>query len=721
MTRLFIIFIFLSLSLSAQQSTWQSYIHIYAFNAGADTGETIWLSNYYSVVKYEKGSNKPEILFARELGISNYISDMLGGRDGQVFFLGNQKGKVVEYKDGVLTDWPIDPLFIDNAGVSFLGETNDGALLIMANNGKVIHFDKEDGATFLQNIPTELNGQIRDGAVDTDGNILLWGSRQMILLSPQGELVQSLAVGNEYIYDVQMDDDGHIWMTTSVNVRYWSSLTEEWATLSNEDLEGFYPSRFYMLSGDRVLMLSNVNYVLEITHNGTSFEWEATTDESLFNNDFPTYDAFLDNDDKLWYMNARTNQLMYWEEGESPVAITEQPWLSTSGINAITQDRQGKIWIGGYDNISYLQGGDWHTQTIANPLATFITNGVNDIEFTEDNRPIIAAGSIGFFGALPSFVFEWNGQTWDTLHQAIIGQSLFPVTDLELDNKGNLWVLRDIDNFLSVRTYGEWVRFKPSDMPMPSNVFTFIKEGPEGKMWIGTDKGIATYDGYRFSGIDSTTLSLGTARPEDVLFDDKGQVWVTTSHDGIRKWNGTEWEILRPSLDLSLNFSMKEIIQGVGDDIWVTLEGNGVLYFDGQEWSHLTYENSGLLDSYVMSIMKDERDRIWFGCSAGLSVLHPNENIIIPFELSPDDELVVYPNPGCCLYRAEWLLDQAANTDMQLVNTAGQVLRKWHFEAQVAGTHQLDIQQDDLLPGIYFIQLLIDQKNVKTTPFIVVD
>lgn len=718
MTRLLVFLLILSVNLSAQLPNWQTYSYISGFNQGVDFGETIWLSSYYSIVKYDQSQDELEIFSIADFGIDLYLRDMVKGKNGQLYFLSGQQGQIVEWNNGETIKWTIPSLLIQNPSYNIIGEIEDGVLLLVTSNGRIIRVDKEEGATFM-NLPNGLSGSVTDAVLLDDGNLIAWGYQHVVSWDKEGEIqmILNLEEEIEYVYKAGINEDGSVWVLTGIDVKYWSPISNVWLSINTTDLTHPYPNKINVLSDGKLLVSYN-NWLMDILSiEDQSIQVEHVSIEGV-DLGFSPYSAFLDDEDRFWYLNYKNHLLTSWDMKSAPVPIEKRPWMPVSNVHAINQDAQGKIWVGGNLNIAYLLGGDWHSIPVFDPFSSF-TSGINEIEFTSDNRPIIGAGMEGFFGASPSFVFEWNGQVWDTLHDATLGFSAFPITDLEIDKDQNLWVLRDFDNIFSVRSKGQWLRFKTSDMPINANIFTFLEEGPDDKMWIGTDKGIVIYDGYTYSSIDTSTLSLQEGFLNDICFDDKGQIWVTTSNSGIRKWTGAEWEVLDP--DLMFSNSMNEIIQGVGDEMWVVLNWDGVAHFDGEEWEQLTPANSGLVESQVLSVFKDTKDRIWFGSPSSISILHPGEKTIVPFHLANDQKMSVYPNPGCCLYGVHWEVEQETDAALKLINTSGQLVREWQFENLSPGEHQFEIKQDNLPPATYYIQLWVGKELSQTIPLIVVE
>jgi len=98
--------------------------------------------------------------------------------------------------------------------------------------------------------------------------------------------------------------------------------------------------------------------------------------------------------------------------------------------------------------------------------------------------------------------------------------------DIAFDSKGNLWIggLGGITVYKGPRRAKS---FTPKQ-GLPSVSVRCIARGPDGLMWIGTELGIARYNGKDFS-IRHSKRWLVNDDVRDIAFDSKGTAWIATA------------------------------------------------------------------------------------------------------------------------------------------------------------------------------------------------
>lgn len=208
-----------------------------------------------------------------------------------------------------------------------------------------------------------------------------------------------------------------------------------------------------------------------------------------------------------------------------------------------------------------------------------------------------------------------------------------------------------------------------------------VAVGPDGKIWVATASGIASFDGSTFNsysvGSHPTFLSDDTYAIE-VL--DNGEVWVGTDF-GLSVLQGSTFTNYTTANGLSDN-EIKNIKQAPNGDVWLaTINGatrfsasaftafgspsipfggtthiafasngdvllsgglGGVLVYNGSTFTAIT-TTQGLLSNRIRSIAVNGAQEKWVGTADGISVLSAANTHIVDheafFELPPPDEL----------------------------------------------------------------------------------
>ncbi len=144
---------------------------------------------------------------------------------------------------------------------------------------------------------------------------------------------------------------------------------------------------------------------------------------------------------------------------------------------------------------------------------------------------------------------------------------------------------------------------------LPSSVATFVAQTPDGYLWIGTEAGLARFDGARFTAFRVThTPELGANLVRSVLAGKDGSLWIATQ-GGLCRYRDGKFE----QIGLA-GVPCVSLAQDQSDSIWVGTEGRGF-------WE---YRQGGLIshkDDPGMPASKGEGLNLVFGLSDGRVVL----------------------------------------------------------------------------------------------------
>lgn len=176
---------------------------------------------------------------------------------------------------------------------------------------------------------------------------------------------------------------------------------------------------------------------------------------------------------------------------------------------------------------------------------------------------------------------------------------------------------------------------------MPQNSILAIHQDKWGFIWMGTDDGLARFDGYRFliyrhDSSDPKSIKNNVIR--SITEDSNGLIWVGTEGGGINILNPKTGEF--HSLDLTLSSEKKAIFSKTSTllkdsrgNIWVGTNGYGVYQISGfdkladsnsledldqlLEVKSYNRSNSELNDNKVWNIYEDLSGTIWIGTLDG--------------------------------------------------------------------------------------------------------
>ena len=138
---------------------------------------------------------------------------------------------------------------------------------------------------------------------------------------------------------------------------------------------------------------------------------------------------------------------------------------------------------------------------------------------------------------------------------------------------------------------------------------------PDGYLWVGTQEGLARFDGVRFSIIDSNNEpALSHNSITALLADRSARLWIGTT-SGMALLEHGHFAAFTRIAQLE-HAHIRSIIEGRDGRIWVGSE-NGLFEIGGGR--ALSYDvANGLPDNRVHALLEDREGMLWMGTRKGL-------------------------------------------------------------------------------------------------------
>lgn len=335
--------------------------------------------------------------------------------------------------------------------------------------------------------------------------------------------------------------------------------------------------------------------------------------------------------------------------------ITIRDGLSSNYVRSIISDSQGNIWSATASGISKYDG-----DTIVNFLHD--PQEINSVRVIhEDNEQNIwfsypEKEGIGRISG--DSVVQYNE------HNGFVKDA---VIDIKSDSNNNLWIITSI--------YGlfKWDGEEFHQVIMNQDFKGFLLSltiREDGKLLIGTNKGLLFYDPEKGEEINNLLPALRNYFIRSVSVDDAKNIWVALSNGVIKLgndqimnfgdqqgftsksinviftdregnlWFGTEGDgLYKFTGELFFNLNEKNGLKGapvtsvIEDDlgnIWITSFGEGIDVYNGD--SIYNYSYHPLPTGYITSSSKDPAGDLWFGSREG--IIKYDENGFTPFNRS---------------------------------------------------------------------------------------
>ena len=288
----------------------------------------------------------------------------------------------------------------------------------------------------------------------------------------------------------------------------------------------------------------------------------------------------------------------------------------------------------------------------------------------------------------------YNGRVWKAVDMPNREESNV-IRDIVAGADGSMWFATTIG--LARLHEGQWTLFGVNT-GLPSNRILCLAEERDGSrsvLWVGTDKGLARWDGSTWSVLDVretglpheriTALlavrteqgpvlwvgtDLGLARraegrwtafpaggglPEarvSALAEERSGgrslLWVATDGGGLVRYDGEAWTA-EEGLPSNRVLSLALLDSGAGNELWVgTAEGlaHRLAHRAGGTWTVYNSRNAGLPSEQIMRLFASRsggRPALWIGMNAGgMAVLHPGGWKAIDFRNSGLPQAWIY-------------------------------------------------------------------------------
>ena len=200
------------------------------------------------------------------------------------------------------------------------------------------------------------------------------------------------------------------------------------------------------------------------------------------------------------------------------------------------------------------------------------------------------------------------------------------INAIAIDASGNKWIGTNVG--LAKFDGVTWTVYTTSNSGLPSNYINAIAIDNSGNKWIGTSFGLAKFDGATWTVYNDTNSGLPEKYILSMAIDGGENLWIGTSHRGLAKFDGAAWTVYNDTFHgLRYKGVWSIAIDGSGNPwIGTFFSGSslhiyvfGLAKFDGAAWTAYDTSNSGLPDNWVSSIAVDGSGNKWIGTNGGLA------------------------------------------------------------------------------------------------------
>ena len=149
---------------------------------------------------------------------------------------------------------------------------------------------------------------------------------------------------------------------------------------------------------------------------------------------------------------------------------------------------------------------------------------------------------------------------------------------------------------------------------LPSSVVRTVVQATDGYLWVGTEGGLARFDGVRFKVFDSEYTPGLKPRHILALFQDtEGKLWIADEGWGLRWFKEGRFNSMHFASEQPPGKVAALVEDGV-KQLWITGDGWGIVRFASGKWSSVAELAPGVSSPTVV----DRRGGVWFKSGADL-------------------------------------------------------------------------------------------------------
>lgn len=577
-TALLLLVSFMAANASAQLSGWKNITSTNWIKRMAINGNSLWLATEGGLVMYNTNTGESKFYNRANTPVPENNILSVSCDDRSVWF-GTSKSGVAKLENNTITTFNKQ-----NSGMCSNQYNMQIALDGKGNTwfGGLLAFYKYDGnkwETFsIPELVISSMATFNAFAFDHDGK-LWFGGMNCIKDNVFGYYTEKTGVvsigGINYVTGMAIDDNGNKWLSTEKSgIAMYDGKKFTRFTTNDYDVPT-NNTRSLIIDKNNKLWFGADKYL--VGYDGKTFTKFALPSEKLYDRVY----SILADGDKIWVGSERSGLYKY-ENGELAHVDIYKSVLPTNNVDsAITVANNGEAWIG-------------------------TSSGLVHIDKDNNSSTILASN--------------------DTVNK---------IKDIAIDKKNNVWVaLNFTDTCILKISDKDTVAFLTSNCPIERNSITDIATDENNVLWVGTEKGLFSYDGSNWENFNEEGMPVKGEYISHIAVDSQNNLWLNVYDKGLIKFDGKTWsEYTQDNSPLPANF-IRSIAIDKEDRIWIASGSKhlnseptgGLTCFDGKNWKTYTKENSGLPSNTITSIAIDANGNIWLGTYGNVGVTMFNGN-----------------------------------------------------------------------------------------------
>ena len=152
---------------------------------------------------------------------------------------------------------------------------------------------------------------------------------------------------------------------------------------------------------------------------------------------------------------------------------------------------------------------------------------------------------------------------------------------------------------------------------LPQDAVEVIAQTSDGYLWVGTQRGLARFDGVGFTVFaPGNTAAFRSWAVDSLLADAGGGLWVTTDGGGLVRYRDGTFAAVEPS---RLPPRLRSLLLDPDGTLWIGTNQGGLIRL--KDGAAVRGGGSDLARSTVSALRRDRDGSLWIGTDAGLARL----------------------------------------------------------------------------------------------------
>ena len=278
------------------------------------------------------------------------------------------------------------------------------------------------------------------------------------------------------------------------------------------------------------------------------------------------------------------------------------PALQNDWVKVLLEDRSGALWIGtgGGGLARRGRGGGWTHYTTEDGLAGDVVRALY-----EDREGVLWIGTIG--GGLSLF----DGSTFTT-YTTRDDLPSDKVVAIDGDSSGAVWVATTdgLARFEDSKLVARYTQ----DKGLPASRLNALEVSASGDVWLGTEQGLLLLRDSTFAFHRPEKGPCGSPI-EALLEDQSGSLWIGTRDEGLCRFRDDAFDVFTEEDGLT-HAMVRALYEDREGNLWIGTESGGLNRLTDSKFAAYTTKQ-GLSSNVVYSVYEDQEGAIWLGTEGG--------------------------------------------------------------------------------------------------------